>query len=114
MDINILSRLQDSYPKLDELGTKAMSIPDDSSVEDTVAILTEVDKEMRELLNYIFDSDIADVCAPDGSMFDMFNGEFRFEHIVSTLIGLYEKNIDNEYKLMAKKIKKHTDKYTGK
>lgn len=113
-DINILSRLQDSYSKLDALGTKAMSIPDDSSIEDTVAILAEVDKEMRELVNYIFDSDISDVCAPDGSMFDMFNGEFRFEHIISTLIGLYEKNIDNEYKLMAKKIKKHTDKYTGK
>lgn len=113
-DMNILSRLQDSYPKLDALGTKAMSISETDSVEDTVSILKEVDKEMRSLLNNIFDSDIADICAPDGSMFDMFNGEFRFEHIVSTLIGLYETNIDNEYKLMVKKIKKHTDKYTGK
>ena len=113
-DMNILSRLQDSYPKLDALGTKAMSIAETDSVEDTVSILKEVDGEMRSLLNNIFDSDIADICAPDGSMFDMFNGEFRFEHIVSTLIGLYETNIDNEYKLMVKKIKKHTDKYTGK
>lgn len=113
-DMSILSRLQESYPKLDKLGTKAMSISDDGSIEDSVAILTEVDKEMRELLNFIFDSDIADICAPDGSMFDMFNGEFRFEHILNVLIGLYEKNIDNEYKLMAKHIKKHTDKYTGK
>jgi len=113
-DMNILSRLQDSYPKLDALGTKAMSISETDSVEDTVSILKEVDGEMRSLLNNIFDSDIADICAPDGSMFDMFNGEFRFEHIVSTLIGLYETNIDNEYKLMVKKIKKHTDKYTGK
>lgn len=113
-DMNILSRLQDSYPKLDALGTKAMSISETDSVEDTVSILKEVDGEMRSLLNNIFDSDIADICAPDGSMFDMFNGEFRFEHIISTLIGLYETNIDNEYKLMVKKIKKHTDKYTGK
>lgn len=113
-DMNILSRLQDSYPKLDALGIKAMSISETDSVEDTVSILKEVDGEMRSLLNNIFDSDIADICAPDGSMFDMFNGEFRFEHIVSTLIGLYETNIDNEYKLMVKKIKKHTDKYTGK
>lgn len=113
-DLNILSRLQECYPKLDSLGTKAMSISSDNEMEDTVATLKEIDAEMRNLVNFVFDSDIADVCAPDGSMFDMFNGEFRFEHIISTLIGLYEKNIDKEYKLMAKKIQKHTEKYTGK
>lgn len=113
-DLNILSRLQECYPKLDSLGTKAMSISSDNEMDDTVATLKEIDAEMRDLVNFVFDSDIADVCAPDGSMFDMFNGEFRFEHIISTLIGLYEKNIDKEYKLMAKKIQKHTEKYTGK
>lgn len=113
-DLNILSRLQECYPKLDSLGTKAMSISSDNEMDDTIATLKEIDKEMRDLVNFVFDSDIADACAPDGSMFDMFNGEFRFEHIISTLIGLYEKNIDKEYKLMAKKIQKHTEKYTGK
>ena len=113
-DLNILSRLQECYPKLDSLGTKAMSISSDNEMDDTVAKLKEIDAEMRDLVNFVFDSDIADVCAPDGSMFDMFNGEFRFEHIISTLISLYEKNIDKEYKLMTKKIQKHTEKYTGK
>ena len=113
-DMSILSRLQESYPRLDELGTKAMSMSSDDTLETTAALLTEIDKEMRDILNFIFDSDIADVCAPDGSMFDMFNGQFRFEHILSKLVGLYEKNIDNEYKLMAKNIAKHTEKYTGK
>ena len=113
-DMSILSRLQDSYPKLDALSAKAMNLSDDDPVETTVEVLNDIDKEMRQILNFIFDSDIADVCAPDGSMFDMFNGEFRFEHIVSVLVGLYEENIDKEYKLMVKNVRKHTDKYTGK
>lgn len=113
-DMSILSRLQESYPKLDELSNKAMTLSSDDTLEATVEVLNDIDKEMRQILNFIFDSDIADVCAPDGSMFDMFNGEFRFEHIVSVLVGLYEENIDKEYKLMAKNIRKHTDKYTGK
>ena len=111
--MNILSRLYDCYPKLDELGVKAVKISSDNP-EETVATLKEIDKEMRDLLNFVFDSDIADVCAPDGSMFDMFLGEFRFEHILDTLLTLYENNINKEYKLMAKNIKKHTDKYAGK
>lgn len=113
-DLSILSRLQDSYPKLDALGVKAMTISETDNSEETVAILKEVDNEMRNLMNFIFDSEISDICAPEGTMFDMFNGDFRFEHILSVLIALYEDNIDKEYKLMTKKIKKHTSKYTGK
>ena len=113
-DLSILSRLQDSYPKLDALGVKATTISDPDNSEETVAILKEVDEEMRSLMDFIFDSKISDVCAPEGTMFDMFNGDFRFEHILNTLITLYEDNIDKEYKLMTKKIKKHTSKYTGK
>ena len=112
-DMNILGRLQECYPKLDKLGVKAMTISD-SGLEETVTILKEIDSEMRKYVDFIFDSPVADICAPDGSMFDMFNGEFRFEHILNVLIGLYENNLDKEYKLMSKKIKKHTDKYTGK
>ena len=108
-DMNILGRLQETYPKLDKLGVKAMSI-----YEGEEQVIEHISPEMRKYIDFIFDSPVADVCAPDGSMFDMFNGEFRFEHILDVLIGLYENNLDKEYKLMSKKIKKHTDKYTGK
>ena len=114
-DVSILSRLQDSYPKLDALGMKAMSISsEETNKEETVQILKEVDEQMRALLDFIFDSDVSEKCAPNGTMFDMFNGDFRFEHIINTLINLYENNLDKETKLMMKKIKKHTDKYTRK
>ena len=51
-DMNILSRLQDSYPKLDALSTRAMELSAEASMEDTVTLLRDIDKEMREILNY--------------------------------------------------------------
>ncbi len=117
-DLSILSRIQSCYPKLDALGVKATSLSSDmeneGSAEKIVTVLAEIDKEMRDILDFVFDSKIADICAPSGTMFDMFNGQFRFEHIMDTLIKLYENNIDSEYKLMAKRVKKRTSKYTGK
>lgn len=112
-DISILSRLKESYPKLEELGNRAASVSDENT-DDIIDVLNKTDAEIREILDYIFDSKIADKCAPSGTMYDMFNGEFRFEHIMNKLIALYENNLDKEYKLMTKKIKKHTDKYIGK
>jgi len=112
-DMSILSRIQDSYQKLEDLSNRAMSMSD-SDFEETAKTLKEIDGEMRDLINYIFDSDIADTCAPEGTMYDVFNGQFRFEHILDRLISLYENNMDKEYKLMQKNIKKYTDKYTGK
>ena len=118
-DLSILSRIQNCYPRLDALSMKATDLSSDSeeneeNAERIVTVLSEIDAEMREILDFVFDSKIADICAPSGTMFDMFNGEFRFEHIMNTLIPLYENNIDAEYKLMAKRIKKRTSKYTGK
>ena len=120
-DLSILSRIQNSYPKLDELSMKATKmssetedIENEEGQQKLVKILDEIDTDMRTILDYVFDSEVSSKCAPTGTMFDMFNGEFRYEHIMDTLIKLYENNIDEEYKLMSKKIKKRTSKYTGK
>lgn len=120
-DMSILSRINSSYKDIDTLAKKAMSISTDDNgesesvkTEEFAKTLEEIDSEMRKLVDYIFDSNVSEVCAPEGTMYDMFNGEFRFEHIIDTLIKLYENNLDKEYKLMTKNVKKHTDKYTRK
>ena len=101
-DMSILSRIQDSYQKLEDLSNRAMSMSD-SDFEETAKTLKEIDGEMRDLINYIFDSDIADTCAPEGTMYAVFNGQFRFEHILDRLISLYENNMDKEFKKYAVK-----------
>lgn len=110
-DMTILSRLQDMYPKLEELSAKATTLDMD---EDGVETLKEIDKELREYIDYIFDSNVSEVCAPDGSMYDLFNGKFRFEHILDVLTALYEDNIERESSQMLARMRTHTDKYTKK
>ena len=120
-DFGVVSRLRDLYPKLRELVGKAHELADDEELEDDEAEITktanrfdDIDATMRGLIDEIFDSNVSEVCAPSGTMYDPFNGKFRFEYIIEVLMGLYEENIAKEYKLMEKRITKHTSKYTGK
>lgn len=125
-DLSVVNRIEDSYPKLVELERKASSLkvnndnPNDESLDDAVErsnlsqTLREIDQEMRGIVDYIFDSNVSEVCAPFGSMFDPINGEFRYEHIIDALTKLYENNFNSEFDLMRKRVQKHTNKYTGR
>jgi hypothetical protein len=136
-DMNILVRMEEVYPDIQKLAMEAVdkmakarskSISDDadeetdeeiteenqSSLNDITEILKEIDSKMRVKLNYIFASDVADICEPTGNMYDPVAGEFRFEHIIEVLSGLYANNITSEFKKMQEKVKKHTAKYTNR
>lgn len=125
-DLNILARLKETYPKLVALAEDAFkNLPEvnstsedydfttDEATATLVTALADADKKMRELIDYIFDSNVSELCAPSGSMYDPINGAFRFEHIINTLSALYEADISAEMGKVARRVKKHTDKYTG-
>ena len=118
-DLSIITRLEQLYPKLQQLSQDASVkrlLQKDENDENVLTklsqALTKIDMEMRKLVDEIFDSNVSEVCAPSGSMFDPFNGEFRFEHIIDALSKLYENNINAEFKKMSEKMKKRTSKYT--
>lgn len=122
-DFSIINRLNTLYPKLTKLAQKAADglgdVDDtDESVDEIIARtsdkLTEVDTEMRKLMNELFDAPVSEVCAPSGTMYDLFNGQFRYEHIIETLVNLYETNITAEVEEVRKRVQKHTAKYTKK
>lgn len=123
-DMNLLSRVSEAYPKLNALQEKASKLMEgiETKDDDTIAgilkdvgtiaeRLAEVDAEMRKLVDYIFDANVSELTAPDGSMYDPFGGRFRFEHIISILMDQYESNLQSEFKKMEKQLKKHTNKY---
>ena len=120
-DINIINRLKEVYPKLNKLANEAtlkVDIDDSTSVEEQLDsmgdALKEIDDKMREYVDYIFDSNVSEICAPHGSMYAPHGGKFRFEHITETLGKLYGDKIDAEAKLLSKRLREHTDKYTGR
>ena len=125
-DLNLLVRLREVYPQLNALSKDAFSNwPQETFSEDTdfmsdpnvskaTEILKETDGKMRDLIDYIFDSNVSEVCAPSGNMYDPVGGKLRYEHIVECLSSLYEKDISLEMKKISKRVQKHTDKYTQK
>ena len=117
-DLSVLSRLNEYYPKLKELEEEVLKLSEDFSVDDEDAAikagksLAKVDKQMRSYIDKIFDANVSDTCAPSGSMYDPINGQLRYEHIISLISGLYEKNLASETRKIKARIAKHTDKYT--
>ena len=124
-DLNILPRLKETYPKLMELNKQVAEMSestedtsddansfDDPKFDNVINTLTKVDKSMREMIDYIFDSNVSEICAPSGSMYDPINGQCRFEHIISCLTNLYETDMSAELDKLSQRTNKYTSKYT--
>lgn len=123
-DMNLMQRVSEAYPKLEDLQTKASKLTeglnDDNdstagaieSISTMAERLSAVDAEMRDLLDYMFDAPVSAAAAPTGSMYDPFGGSFRYEHIIAVVMKQYEDNLQSEFGKMEKQLKKHTDKYT--
>ena len=116
-DFNITVRLNEAYPKLAKCESRIVELnasgDNEDNLESFAKTLSELDNEMRELIDYIFDSQVSDICCDGGSMYDLIDGYMRYEIIVDNLVKLYEDNISKESKKIQKRIKSHTSKYTS-
>lgn len=125
-DLGILARLKEAYPKLVDMANNTFKdFPEiantsenydfmtDEPTKQAIETLQKADEDMRALMDYIFDANVSEVCAPSGSMYDPINGGFRFEHIIGILTNLYETDISSEMGKLSKRVQKHTSKYTG-
>ena len=117
-DLDIAKRLDTLADKINNLSQKVVDLKYDEEFEEIeqtaeiVEAISTMDKEMRELIDYLFQSPVANACAPDGTMWDMFNGRYRYEIIIEQLLNLYADNINEETQKVMNRMKKHTDKYT--
>jgi len=120
-DIGIIPRLEETYPKLIALQNKVASLAeineeadDDTLLSSTAKKLKEIDAGMRESLDYIFQSNVSEICGSEGSMYDPIDGVFRYEHIIERLSKLYENSFESEFAKMKQRVDKHASKYTKK
>ena len=118
-DLNILERLSKQYPVLQECmeEVKALSTKDTDTDEGVYKMAEEfarINQKLCDGVDAIFDSPVSAVCCDSGSMYDPFNGSFRYEYIIDTLTKLYEDNINAEYKKMKNRVENKANKYKGK
>ena len=109
-DLGIADRLEKGMEKLaKEMKALADLSNDDENLSE---LMKEADARMREYVDYIFDYPVSAVCAKYGTMYDPKDGKFRYETIIDGLTKLYTDNINAEYKKLAARLSKHTEKYT--
>lgn len=121
-DMGVLTRYQESIDKLKKLvddateyQTKAAEITEDDEMIKAVSdFLKTQNEEICKIVDYIFDSDVSEICCDGGTMYDPINGQYRFEYIIESLLKLYENNLEDEYKKIKNRVDKHTSKYTRK
>lgn len=123
-DLNIISRLTVAYDRLqkymEKVGNILSSLPDneDELTEANEKVireqLGEIDENMKKEVDYIFDAPVSAICSDGGSMYDPFEGQFRFEHIIEAILRLYERNLDSEFNKMRRRVSTKTSKYTKK
>lgn len=110
-DFTVISRLEEVLPKLNKFASEAATALDEGASEGEV--LQKIDGQMRDLIDYVFDDGASFAACPTGSMFDLHNGEFTFEHVIDVLSKQYENNMNEEYKKLKLRIDKFTNKYTN-
>lgn len=121
-DVGVLTRYQESIDKLKKLvasasdyQTKSADITDDEEMIKSVSdFLKSQNDEICKIIDYIFDSNVSEICCDGGTMYDPINGQYRFEYIIESLLKLYENNLEDEYKKLKSRVDKHTSKYTRK
>jgi len=118
-DFGIYGRMNDGVKKLYELfvgmKTKINDVANSEDVDEEdenstevfdgklIDVMKDTDAEMRSIIDCIFDAPVSDICAPDGYMFDVFEGQLRFEYVISAIAKLYETNLNAEfYKLKSR------------
>ena len=119
-DINVVIRAKEVYSKLNTLAQKAGGLlvdQEDATTEKSLNkianALKDLDQEMRDMVDYLFDSPVSAVLADGMNMYSPVNGQFWFEHCIEVLSNLYENNFSSEFQQMKNKVNKQASKYIG-
>lgn len=123
-DMGIVARLGDAIPVLNGFAEQydalmRTSLGDDETEKSTEESMiefnkkfTEIDNQLRDTINNLFNYDVCSVCADGGSMLDLQDGEYRFSVIIEALMPIYEETISAEMEKLVKKMNKRVEKYT--
>lgn len=111
-DMDIANRLQTGFDTLQESMHDIASLNSDD--EDISKKMADINQKMCDAIDYIFDYPVSAICAKGGTMYDLYDGMFRYEHIIDKLSKLYTNNINDQFNKLRKRVAKYTQKYTGK
>ena len=111
-DTNLVVRLtevQERFEKLEEK-YKDTQLPTDDTKE-IVKLIVEMENEVKENLNYLFNADVYDTIFNGTSPFTLVNGKMLVERVLEAFTPILEKYIGEENKKVSKRIAKYQKAY---
>ena len=121
-DMSIMSRIKPAMERINKVKSHWENLQDidpdnisDEEMDKLQSALESSEKEMRDAIDYLFNTNVCEVCLGDTSAFTPVNGKLKYDIIITTLSGLYEKTIKAEMgKFDVGKVNKRVTKYVGK
>lgn len=129
-DLGVVSRLSKAIPRfnalqsrweeINNLAENSQNVDEDSDVLETAKAFSDkldgIEKEVRDIIDEVFDGEVADKLLGNSSAFSPVNGLFKYEHIITAMLKCFEQNIQDEApKFNARKVsQKYTHKYIKK
>ena len=113
-DLAIIKRLEEAKNKISE----SMAIKDDieldnegkpvDSLENYSKVISHIDNVIKEQINYIFDSDVADVVFGNQSPLANIKGKPLYERFMESVMPEIKKAVEEEAKESRKRVAKYT------
>lgn len=113
-DLAIIKRLEEAKNKISE----SMAIKDDieldnegkpvDSLENYSKVISHIDNVIKEQINYIFDSDVANVVFGNQSPLANIKGKPLYERFMESVMPEIKKAVEEESKESRKRVAKYT------
>ena len=113
-DMAIIKRLEEAKNKISE----SMAIKDDieldnegkpiNSLENYSKVISHIDNVIKEQINYIFDSDVANVVFGNQSPLANIKGKPLYERFMESVMPEIKKAVEEEAKESRKRVAKYT------
>ena len=113
-DLAIIKRLEEAKNKISE----SMAIKDDieldnegkpvDSLENYSKVISHIDNVIKEQINYIFDSDVANVVFGNQSPLANIKGKPLYERFMESVMPEIKKAVEEEAKESRKRVEKYT------
>lgn len=107
-DMQILKRLKKAEPEMRKLANECAKLNEYTSVDDAIELLSKCDAEVRKNIDFIFNSNIADIVFGNTNCISFCDGQPLFMNFMDAVLPEIEKDIAEEQNKSSKRISKYT------
>lgn len=108
-DLNLGDRIETGRKELRKLAKKFETLTKTTNSDDKMLkIIDDYDKQVRQQIDYMFDSPVSDIAFGNTNCLSVSGGNMLFENFLNALLPEIEKDIKDEEKASKKRIEKYT------